>query len=383
MNKLISTFYLLFFLSCSSDSSKSHNSEPQMSRSADRPEDYKKLGIDPKNIAIWEDGMRTDGNKGSYEWWYFDTHLSDGSSVVIIFYTKSLMSPNNPLTPFASLEITRPGTEPIHRDLHVTPSEFKSSKEKCDVNIGSNYFRGDLQNYQIHVSDGDITIDVSLKAQVPSWRPKSGFMYFGEHDEHFFAWLPSVPQGEVALNLKIGNKVESLSGIGYHDHNWGDVAMFKLINHWYWGRAKAGDYSIITSYITAEKSYGNTELPVFMLAKGGKIIADDASKVSFTLVDEHIDKKSGKPVANTVIYEYKDGNERYKISYHRTQTIVNAALLDHVKGFKYFLAKLAGFNGSYLRFTGNVQLEHFIDGVKVEDVSHPGIWELMYFGKVR
>jgi len=354
-----------------------------LARTADRPEDYKKLGLDPKNIAPWEDGMRTDGNKGSYEWWYFDSHLSDSSSVVIIFYTKSFMRPGGPLRPFATLEITRPGGEPIHKVIYVTPAEFSASKEKCDVNIGGNYFRGDGNKYQIHVSDGDIAIDVSLKAQVPSWRPKSGFNYFGEHDEHLFAWLPSVPQGEVALDLTIGGKTKHLTGTGYHDHNWGDVVMLKLINHWYWGRAKAGDYSIVTSYITAEKAYGRTRLPIFMLAKNGKIIADDANKVRFTLVDEIIDEKSGKPVANTVIYEYTDGNERYKISYHRTQTIFDVALIDYVKGIKHFLAKLAGFNGSYLRFTGNVQLEHFVNGEKVEDVSDPGIWELMYFGKVR
>jgi hypothetical protein len=28
-----------------------------------------------------------------------------------------------------------------------------------------------------------------------------------------------------------------------------------------------------------------------------------------------------------------------------------------------------------------VQLEHFVDGDKVEDVSDQGIWELMYLGR--
>ena len=30
-----------------------------------------------------------------------------------------------------------------------------------------------------------------------------------------------------------------------------------------------------------------------------------------------------------------------------------------------------------------VTLEHFVAGKKVEDVSDPGIWELMYFGHVQ
>jgi hypothetical protein len=24
--------------------------------------------------------------KGTYEWWYFDAHLDDGSTIVIVFY---------------------------------------------------------------------------------------------------------------------------------------------------------------------------------------------------------------------------------------------------------------------------------------------------------
>jgi hypothetical protein len=108
-----------------------------------------------------------------------------------------------------------------------------------------------------------------------------------------------------------------------------------------------------------------------MLAEGSKIIADDARKVRFHLEDEHMDQKSGKPVANVVVYEYEDGPERYRVSYRRSETIVDAKLIE--RGFKYLLAKLMRFDGAYLRFTGNVQLERFVNGELVENVSAPGI----------
>jgi hypothetical protein len=189
-------------------------------------------------------------------------------------------------------------------------------------------------------------------------------------------------QGEVSVDLNIRGKQEHLQGVGYQDHNWGDVSMATLINHRYWGRAQAGDYSIIASYIFAEKPCGNAELPIFLLAKGGKIIADDTRKVRFHLEDQHMDPKSGKPVANVVVYEYEDGPDRYRVSYRRSETIVDAKLIEQVSGFKYLLAKLMRFDGAYLRFTGNVQLERFVNGELVEDVSDPGIWDKMYFGHV-
>jgi hypothetical protein len=57
--------------------------------------------------------------------------------------------------------------------------------------------------------------------------------------------------------------------------------MSSLINHWYWARGQAGPYTTIASYITAEKKYGHSELPVVMLAKNGEVIAADATKVTF------------------------------------------------------------------------------------------------------
>ncbi|MDB5539234.1 MAG: hypothetical protein JWQ89_961 [Devosia sp.] len=351
-------------------------------RFADRPEDFVNLGIEPDRIQPFEDGMRTKGGPGGYEWWYFDSHLSDGSSLVIVFYTKEMMNPGGPLAPLVTLQLDRPGRAPVFLEARVPPAEFSASRDRCDVRIGQNTFRGDLHDYQIHFSHGGVNVDVRLTGQVPAWRPTTGHLYFGDDDEHVFAWLPSVPQGTVSVDLGIDGKQEHLEGIGYHDHNWGDVPMPRLINHWYWGRAQAGPYSIVASYIFAEKAYGSAELPIFMLAKDGRIIADDQRRVRFHLADEHLDDKSGKPVANVVVYEYQDGPERFRVSYRRAQTIVDAQLIDRVSGMKHLLARLMGFDGAYLRFTGKVQLERFVDGQLVEDFSDPGIWEMMYFGHV-
>ena len=45
------------------------------------------------------------------------------------------------------------------------------------------------------------------------------------------------------------------------------------------------------------------------------------------------------------------------------------------------LARLAGFDGGYLRFEGVASVEKLCDGVVVSSVSEPAVWELMYFGK--
>ncbi len=67
---------------------------------------YEKLGIKEGETAIWEDGMRTDGKSGSYEWWYVDMELNDGITVVAAFYTKSGFDVSGPSNPQVKLTIT-------------------------------------------------------------------------------------------------------------------------------------------------------------------------------------------------------------------------------------------------------------------------------------
>jgi hypothetical protein len=359
-------------------------SAPPLARLADRDEDYVRLGLQRDRVEPWEDGMRTSGGPGSYEWWYFDAHLDDGSSLVITFYTKWLLKPKGPEAPMVTVNLDRPGQPSRQLAIHATPEQFSASKERCDVRVKGCYFRGDLHTYQIKVVDDSVTIEAELIGQVPSWRPATGVSYFGAHDEHQFAWMPAVPQGKVTVTLTENSGTpQTLTGIGYHDHNWGDVAMSKLINHWYWGRAQAGPYSVIASYIYAEKEYGRTELPNFVLAKDGKVIADQASKVRFALEDVSTDEKSGKPVANRVVYEYaQDDQVRYRVIFQRRQTILDYQLADAVTGIQHVLARLARVDGSYLRFSGAVTVEKYAGATLVEQASDPGLWELMWLGHV-
>jgi len=356
------------------------HTDTRLCRLADKPEDFARLGLDPQSVQPWEDGLRTDTGSGSYEWWYFDAHLDDGSSLVIMFYTKNPIRPDRPLEPYVTVQLERPGAEPLAFQSHASAAQFRASRECCDVRIGENRFRGDLHDYEIHVVYAGVTIDAKLTGQVGPWRHGAGRVCFGENDEHYFAWLPSVPQGVVSVEVNVGGQTERFTGVGYHDHNWGDTAMPRLMNHWYWGRAQAGPYSIIASYMTTERRYGYVEMPTFLLSKDGTIVADDDSQVRFYLEGEHTDEHSGKPIADVVVYDYDDGRDRYRVSFHRAETILDRKLIDQISGVKHVLARLKRFDGAYLRFTGSVRLEHFVDGEKVEDVSDHGIWELMYFG---
>jgi hypothetical protein len=120
-----------------------------------------------------------------------------------------------------------------------------------------------------------------------------------------------------------------------------------------------------------------------MLARDGKIIAEDEAKVSVETDRVAIDAKTGKPVADVMCYTYHDGETCYVVSFERQKTILQAMLTDRAPLLKRIIARLIGFDGAYLRFTGKVTLEKFEVGVRVERFDDHAIWELMYFGNAR
>lgn len=332
-----------------------------------------------EEIQPWEDGLRTGEKSGHYEWWYFDSKYADGSSLVIVFYTKPVTSFGKKFQPHVTLNYIHPnGTEVRTK---VESKDFSFSRELCDVRIGDCYIKGDLKRYEIYFKNDEAECSLTLDRSVPSWRPESGHIYFGETD--FFAWLPSVPEGKVNGTLNVGGEPTVLSGTGYHDHNWGNKLMILLMNDWYWGRAKIGDYVVVSSYIYANKKDGYKATPIFMLAKDGQILTGDATRyLTYRETDFVKDDYTGRHVARTLVYDYDDreGGVRYRITYKKgDEEVERQTMRDIVGKPAAVLFWLLGFRGSYHRMGGTVVLEKFEQGAVTERIEAPAMWEQMCF----
>ncbi|MBQ9163008.1 MAG: hydroxyneurosporene dehydrogenase [Clostridia bacterium] len=345
---------------------------------------YEKMGLTRNKIEPWEDGMRTDGSRGTYEWWYFDSSFVDGTKLVLQYYSKSPIQVSGKIKPIVTAELTLPDGREYFEQIEASLRDSHYAKTQCDVKIGDSYICGDLEHYNLVFKGEKIQATVSLTNTVPAWRSQCGPILFGDSEEYYFNWLPATPEGDVTADVTYPDGQLHLVGSGYHDHNWGNVSMLKLMHHWYWGRAKIGDYKVISSWITAEKKYGYKEFDVFMIAKNGEILGDNSNHtLKFLPSDEYIDEHTGKPVYNTVAYEYETpAGEYYRITYKRTGDIAKINFIDRLLGPMKYLAKVIGFEGSYLRFQGIATIERIECGQVVETATEDSaVWELMYFGK--
>jgi len=239
-------------------------------------------GVDPVWVAPWEDGMRTDGGKNTVEWWYFDGHFDDGTTVAINFLTKPIMKRGQPLTPKLELTVTEPdGT--THQSFTFHDAEdFSSSAEHCDVRILDSTFQGDLETYTLHVEADDMVVDLTLDREVPSWRPGAGKVYFDADRTQYLGWVVPVPHGAATGTVTVGDRTWDVTGTGYHDHNWTNTDISKPIDHWYWGRGHIGPYTTLYIVAGGSRRWGHAPLKLFMLAEDDRIMISGAEGLDLT-----------------------------------------------------------------------------------------------------
>ena len=78
-----------------------------------------------KEIALFEDSLRTKEEKGNYEWWYTDVKLDDGGSIVIVFYTCPITG-SKKFKPHVGLNFTSKDGKEVKVEAHSNDYSFSS-----------------------------------------------------------------------------------------------------------------------------------------------------------------------------------------------------------------------------------------------------------------
>ena len=348
----------------------------------DIKEAYEKMNIG-EVIEPWEDGLRTTGKKGEYEWWYYDAKMDGGATLVLTFFSNNPTDSGGGFHPNVKIELTRADGTEVDDRAYFDEKDCTFAKDRCSVKMGQNFFEGDLHKYHIYVKTEKIEADITLEGNVAPWRPKAGIQQFGE--VNYFAWLPSVPEGVTDALVTVDGRQERLHGTGYHDHNWGNCSMMDLMHHWYWGRAKMGPYTVISCYITATKKYGYHHFPVFMVADGEKLICDNTDYLTFEQLDPKYSEKTHKHFHDRLVYDYDGPEGHFRVTYKFKKMISSFSLLAD-EGREPSKLKMAavhamGLDPTYDRFDGEAVFEKIEGGETVESYKNPATWEMMYFRK--
>ena len=356
----------------------------QQAQLASTDQQYERLGLERDDVAIREDGTHTEGAAGTYEWWYVDLSLEDGSVVVIVFYTRSPQNTSTPLKPFVTFDWTKADGTVTSAKVEIDGKEMVASTEQCDVRIGDCTIKGDLKSYDVIFKNENIKASIKLNSALSPWRAETGYRLYGNQKEDYAAWLCAVPDAIVEAEIITKDEHVNLTGTGYHDHNWGNQPIWRMQNDWYWGRAKTDSYVVIAYNVVTAEKYGYTEFPGLMLSKNGQIISDDLNAVTFTFENEFTDEKTGISIAKKLIFDYDDGVKKYQIVFNMKNSILSKSTMPTLSKEQKKEVTNLEYNMHYYRFIGSATVTEYAgDEIIASEKTEETIWELMYPGKLR
>ena len=148
-------------------------------------------------VKGWEDGVRTSGEKGEFEWWYFDAKMNDGSFFVCYFWKIHFGIDRY----FIGMNYTPKEGKDIFHLKYFNKKDVSFSSDSCKVIMGDNYFIGNLNSYNINLSSNDFEgfgININLDSELEPFRPQDGIIKAGDD---YFAWLAAVPAGKVSAQI--------------------------------------------------------------------------------------------------------------------------------------------------------------------------------------
>lgn len=357
--------------------------------------DYQKMGTKRKKIEAWEDAKRDDDRRGVYEWWYFDMILDDGSKAVIHFNTKDNKTIDKDGTiPSVVIKITDAKGNEYKDNVVLTSEKAHFGKENCDVHFGDHFINGDLKNYHIHVArtggvngtDGaggsgiatDVGCDLFLKSTSKPWRPGAGGFAFG--DDGYFTWLCAVPRGTVTGTLYYNGCEHQVTGAGYHDHQWGNMAHNKTWDHWLWGRQDFGDYALLVFDIGTQKKFDNQRLPMMFLEdKDGNLVMEDLRTPKCRFVEEYQEPLSNKMYPKTIEYTFTQGGITLNYTIAQQYELESR---DAFAGIPFILKPILKLKGLHPSTTRNFAVGSMVLNNNGKIVKRTGemIYEFVYMG---
>lgn len=319
---------------------------------ATSPADFAALGLGP-TIAVQEDGRHTQSSNDTFEWWYFDGLLDDGTVVVVWFGDNWMYGSHKRAV---DIELTAPG-KPTRKVMRTFEEPGSFATDQADVKIGPHEFKGDLDTYSIHVDPaetGGVGCDLTLRRRVASYRPATGHIEAGTQ---YFAWLVAVPEGAITGTLTVDGATRQVTGSGYHDHNWGNVSPAKLFDNWWWGRGQSGGHTIIASEIQGKAAVGGTSIPLFFVGDENRVevnaFGSDVTPTEGPPV-RHPDPLHERQIGSGIAFATADGTRaEFKISDH---LLTSANLLSNAPLALRAAASAMGMKPWYTRFESPITL---------------------------
>jgi hypothetical protein len=218
-----------------------------------------------------------------WEWWYFDAIFDNGYSIASIWMvpvTPAMRAPYGTI----SMDIVYPDGTAEMVETPLEKEDVTVSYDHCDVTAGSNYVRGKLPKYKLHHKvDDDHIFDLVFESQTQGVQEPPTGCFIGRDippaTRTYMGWSIVMPRAKVTGTLTLKGKKIPVSGMGYHDHQWGSVHLVDgmledshIFEYWYWGRCNLDEYTLDYWDGQLRAELGGDRFKRLVVLKGEKLV---------------------------------------------------------------------------------------------------------------
>lgn len=302
-----------------------------------------------------------------YEWWYLDAAFDNGYSMSTSW---QIVDPSfigkKDLTRLIQFAIYDPSGKKISSDVGFEPKDVTASKISCDVTMGTNHLKGSIPLYNVEFHDKDLGCKLTFESLTEAFRsPPDGVASFSKEPSRWIGWVIAQPRAKVTGTLYLDGKEIPVTGVGYHDHNWGNISLTDMYNYWYWGRIFLPDYTFIYSVGQMNDALGKKPSSVILAYKGEKLV-DVTTSITAEASDLVPDKFTGAQYPQKLVLQV-DGKAVKGTVTHKLNHVVEALLP---------WGATEGQGHAYFRFLSDADIKLDVAGDKVE-VNTPLLHEYM------
>jgi hypothetical protein len=302
-----------------------------------------------------------------YEWWYLDAAFDNGYSTSFSWQvvTQDFIGKDRP-TRLVQFAIYDPSGKKTSVDAGFKPEEVTVSADICNVKMGDNQLKGSYPKWDVSFRQGDLGAQLTFESLAEGFKtPPDGVVYFSRQPEKYIGWVIAQPRAKVTGKLILNGKEIPVSGVGYHDHNWGNCSLKEMYNYWYWGRMYLPEYTFVYSVGQMVDALGKKPSSVIFAFKGPKLL-EVSTEITVDASDFVLDPFTGAKYPRSVVL-HPSGKAISGTVTHKLRNLVEALPPWGAQ---------PGDGHAYFRFLSDCDIDLVAAGDKIQ-VKTPLIHEFM------
>jgi hypothetical protein len=178
-----------------------------------------------------------------FEWWYFDMAFTDGSWLVAVLHSASYAIGDH--CPTVDLRYYPPEGSAVVAMGRFSRRDYEAARGRFRLRIGDSWAAAEDELYRLHLRQGPLEAELAFYPQLPGWRVGSGHLFADSSSGEYFNWVVPVPIARVKGTLRVRGDSRVVEGVGYHDHNWGNIYLPNAFRGWIWGRVWGVKHTLV------------------------------------------------------------------------------------------------------------------------------------------